>query len=269
MKKISHAIVMVEDIQSSLARTEFSETELDEAARLLLEIEGVITPPILLQNGLDSYKLIEGYFEYYAALRAGEIDPLCDSINAYIVESEEELEVYQKQAEVFRRRKSLPQPSQSQAVFSPSEVSQEARIVALEKAVSELNVLPDAIKHMGDQITALGEQVARLKMPISSPVKPPVQTPTPPTEKPVPTTIIDYSQEEQKFLEELNTLPIIELSSKLERIKTRKNVREKIIKERQNSSFQPFQSRQDIFKRRLGVQQKTFDTMLENYKNIR
>jgi ParB family chromosome partitioning protein len=269
MKKISHAAVMVEDIQSSLPRTDFSETELDEAARLLLKIEGVITPPILLQSGVDSYRVIEGDFEYYAAKRAGEIDPLKgETINAYIAESEEDVAVYQKQIEVFRQRKSLPQPSQSQPVLKPSDVSHEARIVALEK------MLPDAIKHLGDQITALSEQIktlqASLTMPISPPVKPPVQTATPATEKPVQATtaIIASSPEEQKFLEELNTLPIIELNSKLERIKTRNNVREKIIKERQNPSFQPFQSRHDIFKRRIGIRQKTFDKMLENYNNL-
>jgi len=273
MKKISHAIVMVEDIQSSLPRTEFSETDLDEAARLLLKIEGVITPPILLQSGVDSYRVIEGDFEYYAALRAGEIDPLKgETINAYVVESEEEVAVYQKQVEVFRQRKSLPQPSQSQPVLNPSDVSLEARIVALEK------MLPDAIKHIGDQITAqISEQIktlqASLTMPIAPPVTPvkqPVQTATPPTEKPVQATtaIIASSPEEQKFLEELNTLPLIELNSKLERIKTRKNVRENILKARQNPSFQPFNSRHELFERIAGLRQKTFDTMLKKYNNL-
>jgi len=275
MKKISHAIVMVEDIQSSLPRTEFSETNLDEAAQLLLKIEGVITPPILLQSGVDSYRVIEGDFEYYAALRAGEIDPLKgETINAYVVESEEEVAVYQKQVEVFRQRKSLPQPSQtpSQPVLNPSDVSHEARLVALEK------MLPDAIKHIGDQITAqISEQIktlqASLTMPIAPPVTPvkqPVQTATPPTEKPVqPTTaIIASSPEEHKFLEELNTLPLIELNSKLERIKTRKNVRENILKARQNPSFQPFNSRHELFERIAGLRQKTFDTMLKKYNNL-
>jgi len=276
MKKISHVIVMVEDIHSSLPRTEFSETDLDEAARLLLKIEGVITPPILLQSGVDSYRVIEGDFEYYAALRAGEIDPLKgETINAYLVESEEEKAVYQKQAEIFRQRKSQPPPSQP----VPSDVSHEARIVALEKAVSELNVLPDAIKHLGDQMANIAAQMsehtkilqALLKMPISPPVtQPPVETATPATEKPVQATtaIIASSPEEQKFLEELNTLSLFELNSKLEQIKTRKNVRENILKERQNPSFQPFQSRHELFERIAGLRQKTFDTMLKKYNNL-
>ena len=242
MKKISHAIVLVEDIHSSLPRTEFSEADLDEAARLLLKIEGVITPPILLENGVDSYKLIDGHFEYYAALRAGEIDPLKgETINAYIAGSEDEIAVYKKQVEVFRQQ-------------SPSKpvVSREVNNLE-EKTVSEqLNVLIDAIKRLSDQVANISEQIA-------------LQTPTI-TEKPVPETpaiIITSSQEEQKLLDDINTLPIIALNLKLEQI-TRKNVRENILKARQNPSFQPFNSRHELMNIK-GLRQKTFDTMLDKF----
>jgi len=257
MKKISHAIVLVEDIHSSLPRTEFSETDLDEAAQLLLKIEGVITPPILLQSGLDSYKVIEGDFEYYAALRAGEIDDLKgETINAYLVESEEEVAVYQKQAEIFRQRKSLPQPSPSQPVLNPSDVSQDARIVALEKAVSELNVLPDAIKHLGDKIAAQSEQIKTLQD-LLSPVPPPE-----------PKQIKETDSLERKLLEELNTLPLIELEYKLERIKPDVRVSRNIIKERQKPSFQPFLSRYDLIKRIGYLGESKFEIMLEKYNNL-
>lgn len=131
MKKISHAIVLVEDIQSSLPRSKFSETDLDEAAKLLLKIEGVITPPILLQSGLDSYKVIEGHFEYYAALRAEEIDPLKgETINAYLIEDEADIAVYKKQIEVFRQGKALPPTS-----------SIEARLAAIEDMLHKIIAL--------------------------------------------------------------------------------------------------------------------------------
>jgi hypothetical protein len=72
-----------------------------------LELAGVITPLILLrtQPEAESYKVIDGDFEYYAALEAMEIEPRQrNRINAYIVESEEELPFYQKQIEVFRKQ---------------------------------------------------------------------------------------------------------------------------------------------------------------------
>jgi chaperonin cofactor prefoldin len=251
MKKISHAIVLVEEIKSSLPRTEFSETELNEAAQLLLKIEGVITPPILLETGIDSYKVIEGDFQYYAALRAEEIDPLKgETINAYIVKYEEEVPVYKKQIEVFRQGKSLP----------PQPVPKKEQVIELQ---SRDNMLHDAIKNLSDQIAKMSEQINTLQASLTE-----VKPQTPPTEKPVQATttnIIASSPEEHKFLEELNTLPIIELNFKLEQIKTRKNIRENIIKERQKSSFQPFNSRHEVIERIGGLAQKSFNAMLEKY----
>lgn len=261
MKKISHAIVLVEEIQSSLPRTEFSETELNEAAQLLLKIEGVITPPILLETGIDSYKVIEGDFQYYAALRAEEIDPLKgETINAYIVKSEEELPIYQKQIEVFRQGKSLPQPSESssQPVFKKEQLSE---------LQFRDNMLHDAIKNLSDQIAKMSEQINALQASLTKPVTPEVK---PQIEKPVPattTTIIASSAEEQKLLEELNTLPIIELKYKLTLI-TRKNIRENIIKERDKSPFQPFHSRHELIERIGGLAKNRFNEMLENYKKL-
>jgi hypothetical protein len=215
MKKISHAIVMVEDIHSSLPRSEFSEADLDEAARLLLKIEGVITPPILLETGVDSYKVIDGHFAYYAALRAEEIDPLKgETINAYIVEDEADVAVYKKQVEVFRQQ-------------SPSNEMNnlEARFVALENMLHNIS-----------------EQIKALK------------TTTPKTEK--------------TLLEDINTLPIMDLNLKLEQIKTRKNVRENILKARQNPSFKPFTSNREFIKRIKGLGDEIFDTMLDKYMKL-
>ena len=237
MKKISHAIVLVEDIQSSLPRSKFSEADLDEAAKLLLKIEGVITPPILLQSGLDSYKVIEGHFEYYAALRAEEIDPLKgETINAYLVEDEKDLAVYKKQIEVFRQGKALPPTDNNSSDMS----SIEARLAAIEDMLHKI----------------ISEQQIKTLQPIS----PPVQTPT--------TTIIASNQAEDKLLKEINTLDIIPLNNKLEQIKASKKVRENILKARQNPSFQPFQSRHELIKRIAGLGEKSFNTLLDNYNNL-
>jgi len=190
MKKISHAIVMVEDIHASVPRTEFSETDLNQAAQLILKMEGVITPPILLQTGIDSYTVVEGNFEYYAALMAEEIEPLKgETINAYVIESEDEKLAYEQQIEMFRQRKSIqsqtpvlpepPEPVSTEAI-EPSEVlpaNQLAtievaadRLAPLEKTVTELanikdskdSTLHDAVammKTFGDQIDHLGNEI--------------------------------------------------------------------------------------------------------------
>jgi hypothetical protein len=242
--KLTPSIVRIKKIEPPKTQIELSETQLDEAAQLILELQGVVTPLILLRTApeSESYRVIDGYFEYLAAKKAMEIDSRKGSmINAYIIESDNEIAVYNKQIEVFRQRKIIP---------IASENSQEARITALETEMRELknelksrdNLLLDAIKQIGDKIAAQ--------------IKPP-QTPPP--------TIIASSQEEQNLLEEINTLPILELNSKLEQI-TIKTVRENIIKERQNTSFQPFQSSHELIKRITGLGKKTFDKMFDKYK---
>jgi translation initiation factor 2 beta subunit (eIF-2beta)/eIF-5 len=247
MKKISHAIVLVEDIESSLPRSKFLETDLDEAARLLLKTEGVITPPILLETGIDSYKLIEGDFEYYAAIRAGEIDPLSETINAYIIKDEEEVEAYKKQIEVFRQQKSLPQSQPP--VVDTSNVSHELQ----RELKYRDNMLHDAIKQMGNQIAIkISEELKNISSNLEE------------IKKRLPE---DPKELEQQLLEELNTLPIIELKYKLTLI-TRKNIRENIIKERDKSPFQPFHSRHELIERIGGLAQKSFNIMLEKYNNL-
>ncbi len=102
--KISPSIVMVEDIRSSIPKNTFSESDLTKAALLILELEGVINPPILKEEGIDSYTVIDGHFEYYAAVRAEEINPMKgETINAYIIKSEEDVLYYEKQIKLFRK----------------------------------------------------------------------------------------------------------------------------------------------------------------------
>ncbi len=139
MKKISPSIVLVEDIHSSLPRSQFLEADLDEAAQLILKMEGTITPPILLENGVDSYTVIEGNFEYYAALRAEEIDPLKgETINAYIVESEQEKAAYEKQIKLFRQRHSVQPPTQAQPPAAPQTLD--------EPVAKPTEAIPDELK---------------------------------------------------------------------------------------------------------------------------
>jgi len=269
MNKISHSQVILDDIESSLARTDFSKTDLDNAAQLLLKINGVITPPILLALGVDSYKIIDGDFQYYAAKRAEEIEPRnAETINAYIVESENEIPIYKQQIEMFRQQTVMQQ------AVAASDGNYEARFVALETEMSEMknelksrdNALHDAIKQMGDQIVA--QIKASLTMPISQQI--PTKSESLPTDKPVPAriTVAGDSPEERQLLTDINELDVIKLAHNLHKIKTGKIGITKIIKERNKSSFIPFQSRYDLFARRVGVQKKTFETMLENYKKL-
>ena len=257
MKKISPAIVLIKAIYSSQPRSAFSEIALEQAAQLILAIEGVINPIILIRTGVTSYEVINGHFEYYAALKAKEIDAVRgETINAYIIESEEDKDIYVQQIAVFRSPHLKNTPNK---VTKSSHLDKIAtRLQALENRFSTLTNLT---KDIGNEIKGLWAEIGTLpseeltppKTWLRKPVTEPV-TPTPPTKTihgseitvnfPKPTT-------EQQFLETLNTLPIQELASKLSKIKgIKKDIINKIEAARREK---PFESLNDIKLRKIGV----------------
>ena len=358
---MSLSTVRIKKIEPPKTPIEFENSQLEEAAQLILEMGGIITPLILLRTGMESYRVIDGYFEYYVALRAMEIDSRKGKkIEAYIIDSEEEKAAYEKQIKLFRYRsiapvqivplppepksveimpsetvqddhpiiiekpftkqidrlstlESEPEPEPEPAEVIPSEIVQDDRLIVIEKTLNQLlakndalvseqkvrdHVLHDAvemIKHVGEkmdhfgaeikqafdeQIKALGDQMKGLRetrspLPTMTEQVPPeiqipvAERPEPPEVKQVQVPpqfiIIASTPEEQKFLEEINTLSLFDLTSKLERIKTVKPVRENIIKERQNPSFQPFQSRRDLINRIKGLGEPRLETMLKSW----
>ncbi|WP_445243763.1 ParB N-terminal domain-containing protein [Microcoleus sp. MON1_C5] len=91
MKKLLVSLVLVKKITSTVPRSNFAERDLEKLAQLILELGGLINPIILRRNGMDSYEIVEGDFEYYAAAKAREINPMKgETIGAFILEPENE-----------------------------------------------------------------------------------------------------------------------------------------------------------------------------------
>ena len=89
--KLPTSLVAVKKISSSVARSSFPAEEIEKAAHLIIGVEGTINPIILRRTSLESYEVVDGYFEYYAAVRAREISPLKgEMIQAIILEPENE-----------------------------------------------------------------------------------------------------------------------------------------------------------------------------------
>lgn len=102
--KLSNSFIAVKKITSSVPRSNFLEDELNRAAQLIVKAEGTINPLILRRTNSQSYEVIDGHFEYYAATRAKEIDSQKgEYIGAFIIEPENE-EVLQEQVELLRKR---------------------------------------------------------------------------------------------------------------------------------------------------------------------
>ena len=91
MKKLLVSLVLVKKITSTVPRSNFADRDLEKLAQLILELGGLINPIILRRNGMDAYEIVDGNFEYYAATKAREINPMKgETIGAFILEPENE-----------------------------------------------------------------------------------------------------------------------------------------------------------------------------------
>ena len=271
MKKISPSIVMVEDISSSLSRATFSEADLEKAAQLILQMEGTITPIILQKVGIDSYVVIEGDFEYYAALRAEEIDPMKgETINTYVIESKKDLPFYQKQIEVFRKQSVLVpagKPVENKTLKKVFVSSQTVDIQPIMNAINNLSERFDGIVNqqskryleVDKKFDGLQEKIANIS--IAQPEKPAI----------IESIITsDISTLKADFLDDLNNQKItgIKLESKLKQIRfnkkvvANKTVIKNIILERRKK---PFKSLIDVVDRVDKLGDATLVKILDNW----
>ncbi|MDT9341487.1 hypothetical protein VV11_019475 [Trichodesmium erythraeum 21-75] len=99
---LSPEFLLVKEITSNVSRSEFSESDLEQVARLILKAEGTIKPLVVRTIGWESYEVVNGHFEYYAALRAKEINPRDgERIGAFIIEGHK-ADVLEEQVKMLR-----------------------------------------------------------------------------------------------------------------------------------------------------------------------
>jgi len=140
MKKLSPSLVAVKKITSAVPRSNFTEADLEKLARLILESGGLINPIIVRRNGMDAYEIVDGDFEYYAAARAKEIEPLKgETIGAFILEEENE-ELLLEQCEILRKTAITENPSTNEVPQPSSSFEQRLTNIEtrLENRINEL-----------------------------------------------------------------------------------------------------------------------------------
>lgn len=69
----------------SVTSSQFSESQIKHLANLFLKAGDTISPILLRKTSPIAFEVLEGYFEYYAALKAQEIDDQFTAIRAYVV----------------------------------------------------------------------------------------------------------------------------------------------------------------------------------------
>jgi len=65
---LSISLVEVRTLTSEQPRSNFNQQQIEEAAKLIVAAEGIINPIIVSRTGINSFKVVNGHFEYYAAL---------------------------------------------------------------------------------------------------------------------------------------------------------------------------------------------------------
>lgn len=155
--KLSTSLVAVKKITSAVPRSNFSDEELEQAAQLILEAEGVINPLVLRRTSLESYEVVDGDFEYYAAARAREINPRKgEMIGAFIIEDEKEAFITE-QIKLLRKPKVTVSANISSSSLESRLTNIESR---LETRINDLKAeqgrerqkLEDEIKEIKNQI---------------------------------------------------------------------------------------------------------------------
>lgn len=233
MKKLLVSLVLVKKITSTVPRSNFAEADLDKLARLILESGGLINPIIVRRNGMDAYEIVDGDFEYYAAARAKEIEPLKgETIGAFILEEENE-ELLLEQLEILR--KTAITDNQSVSVVPQLSSSFEQRLTNIETRLE-------------NRINELKAEYTREKQALIERVKD-VESRIP---KPVP------------LLEAINTQKESQLRINLKNAGIKpQTIIDQIIKQRE---LEPFTSFENVVQRITGLGEKTMIKVIDYWQ---
>jgi len=95
----------IDSITSERLRKEFDETELERLARAIISSGGIINPILVRELSPIKYEVTEGHFEYYAAVKASEIEPTFAEIRAIVLSKDLELnEGIREQIDILRKK---------------------------------------------------------------------------------------------------------------------------------------------------------------------
>lgn len=136
-------MVDVASVTSSIPRSNFQEADLDILADKILESGGILKPLVLKKTGFEKYEVVDGHFEYHAAVRAREKNPSdAEMVNALIISSEKEKAVL-NQAAVL---KDVNQPDQLSKTTEETIKTESSRLANLElRLEKQLNELKSEI----------------------------------------------------------------------------------------------------------------------------
>jgi hypothetical protein len=219
--KLSTSLVAIKKITCTKPRSNFADEQLEQAAQLILESEGVINPVVVRRTSLQSFEVVDGDFEYYAAARAREIDPhKGEMLGVFIIEDENE-EALTKQVKVFRKQ-NISSPGEIPAgvdVSASRLINMESRTTNIESRITNQELRSEKrTDELGEElkreIKNINNRLNDLENRLPKPVEP---------------------------LEALNNWNLTKLTSKLSKVNVNTKIVEKIFNEREvNGKYSSF-----------------------------
>jgi hypothetical protein len=239
---LSVSFVPVKQITSNVPRSNFSDDELNRIADLILKIEGVINPLILRSTSLESYEVIEGHLEYYAATRAREIDlRKGEMIGAFIIESNNQ-EAFEGQIKLLRAPKAPTNNhlSTNSNTNEPSIKNMESRQTNLEFRQNNFesrieNRLDELKNEWTTTIKHIHQRLNELENRIPKPIEP---------------------------LDALNNWDMTKLTAKLSRVIQKKIIENIVVEREKNGKFTSFS---DIVNRTKSLGDKTMLKIIDSF----
>ncbi|MFB2834679.1 hypothetical protein [Floridanema evergladense] len=231
---ISLSLVDVKNITSSVPRSTFNESDLEQFAQIILDSGELIKPLILKVIGSESYSIIDGHLEYYAAVRAREKDTRKgEMVNAFVVSGESE-DIVKKQVELIRSLESGDKFEKHKDY--PSDL--ELRITNIELRIEK-------------QINEFREEQAEQRRRLEDKLK----------------HIESQTSEKNDPLLLLNTLSQEQLAIKLQRsrISSAEKIAKAIENARQKKQNQQFEDYRDVVQSVKGLGEKTIFTIIDEW----
>lgn len=236
-------LVDIQDISSSQLRSNFSEKDLKNMAELILELGGLLKPLILKEGGLRRFEVIEGHFEYYAVVKALEIDDDLEMVRAFIINENSETSA-EKQLQLLNANEPINPIVDPDKPPSPSIANNEwkAEMFRMESRQNNLEIrLGELIDHQKQDFKRLTDtlqaEIRSLKTAIRAKTDP---------------------------LEVFNNLSLPELSFRLKMANITGKTAEKILKNIENARQEkPFQSFSDLVSRVQGLSQNKMIAIID------
>ena len=145
---LSTQFILVKEINSNVPRSNFSDTEIEQLAKSILEVGGVIRPIVVRPTGIDSYEVVEGHLEYHAAARANEINPRDgQTITAFVIEGPKAKAIEEQVTLLNKTETAQEQPQETAQKIVTEPVTADPEKVNLQTA--EKDDLQRAFKRYG------------------------------------------------------------------------------------------------------------------------